>query len=120
MAPSIKTNPQQAIRFMSVSSSLKTHADTTGLVGKRQKTWWITVEKSPLHQQPVREYKRVYDSCRSPTFPVHTEAPLPPLASHGLRGLQPFRAGRKARKHEGGLHVLALVLRAWSLTERVQ
>jgi hypothetical protein len=43
------------------------------------------------------------------------EARIPPLASHRLRGLQPFRAERKARKHEAELRVLALVLEAWSL-----
>ena len=45
---------------------------------------------------------------------------LPPLANHGLRFLQPFRAGRKARKHEAGLRLLVLVPQAWSLTASVQ
>ena len=39
----------------------------------------------------------------------YLEARLPPLASHGPRGLQPFHAGRRARKHEAELRVLALV-----------
>jgi hypothetical protein len=37
------------------------------------------------------------------------KAQLPPLASHGLRGLQAFHARRKDRKHEAELRVLALV-----------
>jgi hypothetical protein len=47
------------------------------------------------------------------------QAQIPPLASHGLRCLQPFRAERRVRKHEAELRVLALVLQAWSLTESV-
>jgi hypothetical protein len=48
----------------------------------------------------------------------HIEARIPPLPSHRLRALQPFRAERKARKHEAGLRVPALVLEAWSLRQQ--
>lgn len=48
------------------------------------------------------------------------EAQIPPLASHELPCLQPFRAERRARKHAAELRVLALVLGAWFLIESVQ
>jgi hypothetical protein len=57
--------------------------------------------------------------CRRGFPNDYTAARLPPLASLGLRGLEPFRAGRKAGKHERGLCVPALVL-VFSVTHSVQ
>jgi hypothetical protein len=46
----------------------------------------------------------------------HVQVRLPLLASHRQHGREPFLVGRKVRKHDVGLRVLALVLAGWMAT----
>jgi hypothetical protein len=46
----------------------------------------------------------------------HVQVRLPPLASHRQRGREPFIFGRKIRKHDVGLRVLASALAGWMAT----
>jgi hypothetical protein len=46
----------------------------------------------------------------------HVQVRLPLLANHRQHGREPFLVGRKVRKHDVGLHVLASVLAGWMAT----
>jgi hypothetical protein len=52
----------------------------------------------------------------NPTMSGHVQVRLPLLASHRQHGREPFLVGRKVRKHDVGLRVLASVLAGWIAT----
>ena len=94
-----------AARRTAAISSPPTHSAKNGLVSFRH----LVLPPHTLMRQSGTTYW-------NPTMSGHVQVRLPLLASHRQHGREPFLFGRKVRKHDVGLRVLASGLAGWMAT----